>query len=72
MDAAERGPTRSAPPVSAQAIEPPPALTVWTSTIGSLIGTPATTDSVVVLASPPRTGATSVLVPPMSKVSTSS
>ena len=50
---AERGPTRSAPPASAHAIEPPPALTVWTSTIGSLIGTPATTDSVVVCASPP-------------------
>ncbi len=42
-----------------------------TSTIGSRIGTPATTASVVVCASPPTIGATSVLVPPMSKLSTS-
>ena len=39
-----------------------------TSTIGTLIGTPAITVSVVVCASPPMIGATSVLVPPMSKV----
>ena len=45
---AEWGPTRRAPPWSAQAIEPPPALTVCTSTMGSLMGTPATTVSVVV------------------------
>jgi hypothetical protein len=49
-------------------MEPPPALTVCTSTIGSLIGTPATTDSVVVCTMPSSTGATSVEVPPMSKV----
>src|SRR5918999_1042111 len=43
---AEWGPTRRAPPASAQAMEPPPALTVCTSTIGSFMGTPATTVSV--------------------------
>ena len=53
------------------ATEPPPALTEWTSTAGSLIGTPASTDSVVVCTAPPTTAATSVLVPPMSKVSRS-
>ncbi|MEJ7718520.1 MAG: hypothetical protein WKF31_11345 [Thermoleophilaceae bacterium] len=42
------------------------------STTGRRIGTPATLCSVVVSTSPPRTEATSVLVPPMSKVSTSS
>src|SRR5207342_3560573 len=42
-----------------------------TSTIGSFTGTPATTDSVVVCTCPSRTGATSVDVPPMSKVSRS-
>ena len=65
---AEWGPTRRAPPASAQAMEPPPALTVCTSTMGTLIGTPAITVSVVVCASPPMMGATSVLVPPISKV----
>jgi hypothetical protein len=69
---AERGPTRSAPPLSAEAIEPPPADTVCTSTVGCRIGTPATTDPVVVCTSPPTIGATSVLVPPMSKVRRSS
>src|SRR5207245_2964242 len=64
----ERGPTRSAPPSSTQAIEPPPALTVCTSTMGHLMGTPATTDSVVICRAPATTGATSVLVPPISKV----
>ena len=44
---AERGPTRSAPPSSSQAIEPPPAPIVCTSTIGNRIGTPATTESAV-------------------------
>ena len=38
---ADRGPTRSAPPASRQAIDPPPAPTVWMSTIGSAIGRPA-------------------------------
>ena len=38
----ERGPTRSAPPASRQAIEPPPAPTVWMSTIGSASGRPPT------------------------------
>ena len=36
------GPTRSAPPGSRQAIEPPPAPTVWMSTIGSASGRPPT------------------------------
>ncbi len=39
--------------------------------MGSRRGTPATTASVVVCTRPATTGATSVLVPPMSKVSTS-
>src|SRR4029453_14613290 len=64
---AELGPTRRAPPASTQAMEPPPALTVCTSTIGSLTGTPATTDSVVVCPTPPSPGAPSVGGPPMSK-----
>ena len=34
--------------VSTQAIDPPPALTVWTSTIGCLIGMPPTMELVVV------------------------
>ena len=62
---------RSAPPSSNQAIEPPPAPIVWMSAIGNRIGTPPTTDSAVTCALPPRTAATSVLVPPMSNVSTS-
>jgi hypothetical protein len=45
---------------------------VGVSTIGSLTGTPAITVSVVVCTRPPTIGATSVDVPPMSKVSTSS
>ena len=38
---AEAGPTRSAPPASRQAIEPPPAPTVWMSSAGSASGRPA-------------------------------
>ena len=53
---------------STQAIDPPPALTVCTSTIGCLIGMPPTIEPVVVCTSPSSTSATSVLVPPMSKV----
>ena len=66
---ADRGPTRNAPPSSTHPTDPPPALTVCTSTMGSRSGTPATTDSVVSCTRPATTGATSVLVPPMSKVS---
>ena len=36
--------------------------------MGHLMGTPATTDSVVICRAPATTGATSVLVPPISKV----
>ncbi len=68
---AESGPTRSAPPSSAHAIDPPPALTECTLTIGRPSGTPATCASVVVSARPETIAATSVLVPPMSKLSTS-
>ena len=61
------GPTRSAPPASRQTIEPPPAPTVWMSTIGSRIGKPPTVRSAVRSALPPTTSDTSVEVPPMSK-----
>ncbi len=60
------GPTRTAPPASRQTIEPPPAPTVWMSTIGSLIGNPPTDRSSVRSARPPEIRHTSVEVPPMS------
>ncbi len=53
-------------------MEPPPAETVCTSTVGRPTGTPAITLSWVVPSRPPTIGATSVDVPPMSRVSTSS
>src|SRR5204862_345512 len=62
-----RGPTRSAPPGSRQAIEPPPAPTVWMSTIGSASGRPATSRDAVSRTAPPSTTHTSHDVPPMSK-----
>jgi hypothetical protein len=49
-------------------MDPPPALTECTSTVGNMIGTPASTDSDVVCTRPSSTGATSVDVPPMSNV----
>ena len=61
------GPTRSAPPSSIQAMLPPPAPTVWMSSIGSRTGSPATVRSVERPAPPPRISETSQLVPPMSK-----
>ena len=60
------GPTRSAPPASRQTIEPPPAPTVWTSSVGSRIGRPPTSRSLERDASPPTIAQTSVEVPPMS------
>ena len=50
-----------------QAIDPPPAPTVWMSTVGSRIGRPPTSRSVDRSACPPAIRQTSVEVPPMSK-----
>ena len=57
------------PPLSIQASEPPPAPMVRMSIIGIWIGTPHSISNAVVKASlPPITVATSVEVPPMSRV----
>ena len=64
--------TCSAPPASRSAIEPPPAPMVCTSSDGSRIGNPATRRSPAGAGRPPSTRQTSVLVPPMSKVTASS
>ena len=57
------------PPLSIQAIEPPPAPMVRMSIIGIWIGTPHSISNAVVNASlPPMMVATSVEVPPMSSV----
>ena len=57
------------PPLSIQAIEPPPAPIVRMSTIGIWIGTPhSISNAVVKLSLPPITVETSVEVPPMSIV----
>ena len=45
---------------------PPPAPTVWMSSIGRRTGRPATVRSVERPATPPRISDTSQLVPPMS------
>ena len=67
------GPTRSRPPLSIQAIEPPPAPMVRTSIIGTWIGRPhSTSKSVVKEIWPPITVEQSVEVPPMSKVTSRS
>ena len=68
---AECGPTRSAPPASRQAIEPPPAPTVWRSSIGSATGRPPTGRAPVSRAAPSSITQTSHDVPPMSKQSAS-
>ena len=47
---------------------PPPALTVWMSSIGTATSRPATTPCVVIPGCSALTSATSQLVPPMSKV----
>ena len=62
------GPTRSAPPASRQAIEPPPAPTVWMSSIGSATGRPPTSRRRrLAHARRPAITQTSHDVPPMSK-----
>ena len=58
-------------PASIQAIEPPPAPTVWMSTVGSRTGSPPTARSAARSAAPPSIRQTSVDVPPMSKESAS-
>ena len=63
------GPTRSAPPASRQPIEPPPAPTVCTSTIGSWITRPPISRESVRRTRPSSTTQTSHEVPPMSKPS---
>ena len=60
-----------APPASTAAIEPPPAPMVCTSSDGMRIGSPATDRSPAGSGAPPCTRHTSVLVPPMSKVTAS-
>ena len=56
------------PPLSIQAIEPPPAPMVRMSIIGIWIGTPhSISNAVVKLSLPPITVETSVEVPPMSR-----
>jgi hypothetical protein len=61
------GPTRSMPEASTDAIEPPPAPIVWTSTIGTWIGIAySSSSSLETDGMPPRTRATSLDVPPMS------
>ena len=61
------GPTRSAPPASNQAIEPPPAPTVCKSTAGVRIGIPSIIRSVR-SSSRPGQSDTSAEVPPISNV----
>ena len=65
------GPTTSAPPASMRAMLPPPAPMVWMSSEGSRTGKPATACSAVTAGAPSRIRHTSVLVPPMSKLSAS-
>ena len=61
------GPTSSRPAALTRAIEPPPAPTVRTSTIGTWIGMAYSSSiSLEIAGAPPRTSATSVEVPPMS------
>jgi hypothetical protein len=63
------GPTRSIPPLSIQAIEPPPAPIVRMSIIGIWIGKPhSISKPVVKLSWPPTMVEQSVEVPPMSIV----
>ena len=52
-------------------MEPPPAPIVWMSSAGSRIGNPPTVRAGAGSGTPPRTKQTSVLVPPMSKVTAS-
>src|SRR3954466_10876542 len=67
---ADLGPTLSVPSGEIQAMDPPPAPTVTTSTIGIFEGYAPTEPSVVIVGSPPSTTLTSVEVPPPSQVST--
>ena len=61
------GPTRRSPASSTNAMEPPPAPMVCTSTIGTWMGTAySTSSSELTAGTPPRTSPTSQLVPPMS------
>ena len=69
LGAGRGGPTRSAPPESRQAIEPPPAPTVWMSSAGSESGRPAITRSAVSGTCAAAIRQTSQEVPPMSKQS---
>src|SRR5699024_11519339 len=64
---AECGPTRNPPPASSQAMDPPPAPMVWTSTEGSFNGSPAISEERVSSGIPSRISAISVDVPPISK-----
>src|ERR1700742_2985817 len=66
--AAARAP-RPPPLGSPQPIEPPPAPTVWTSTVGSWIGRPPIVRESVRRTAPSSTTQTSQEVPPMSKPS---
>ena len=62
------GPTWSAPTESMRAMVPPPALTVWMSSMGRLMGRWLMRPWVVTTGRPWWISATSQLVPPMSKV----
>ena len=64
------GPTRRLPPESSQAIEPPPAPIVCTSTLGRRSGIESISVKFVSSGTPSRMSAMSVLVPPMSKLTT--
>ena len=62
------GPTRSAPPPSNHAIEPPPAPMVWTSTEGMEMGSVSRRFALVIGIERPGSTHTSKLVPPVSMV----
>ena len=65
------GPTCRSPASLTNAMEPPPAPMVWTSTIGTWMGIAySTSRSELTAGTPPRMSPTSQLVPPMSQVIT--
>src|SRR3954454_17910015 len=66
---ADLGPTLSVPSGEIQAMDPPPAPTVTTSTIGIFEGYAPTEPSVGSVRSPASTTLTSAEVPPRSQVS---
>ena len=62
------GPTRRMPPASTRAMEPPPAPSVWMSSVGSATWRCPTSSRRSSFGSPSCSSAMSVLVPPMSNV----